>query len=225
MTEINFLLCRGSPRSNIHDVEFFNKLLPCDRLMVRYIPEYQAYKIMRNYFLSHPEYTHMVLATDDIVVIPEHVIQLKKDLQTHDYPVLSGMMNVNQGDKINVNLSMRIAAKERSFRTYYWINRNDLPVQSIFQVEFSGFPLMAIRRDIVERFEFDADKILMGGKAENGASLDLVFCWKCKEVGIPIFADQRIDMRHLRKEGKFQIGILPEKVELMTCDYITEISF
>ena len=221
---MKFLLCRGSPRSNIPDVEHFNKLLPCDRLMARYIPEYEAYKIMRNYFLTHTEYTHMLIATDDIVVTPEHINQLEKDLKTHDYPVLSGMMNVNQGDKINVNLSMRIAAKERQFRTYYWIHRDELPKSDIFQVEFSGFPLMAIRRDVVEKFEFDADKVLMGGRAENGASLDLVFCWRCKENGIPIFADQRIDMRHLRKSGKFQIGTRPKKVELMSGDVITEVS-
>jgi len=208
MNLVKPLLCRGSPRSNIENVEMWNDKLPCDNYVVRYLPEYRAYKEMRRYFLEHTEYTHMILATDDIVVRPEHLKKLIKDLEKYDFPVLSGMMNVDQNDTKTVNLSYRIATKARSFRTYYWIHRKDLP-DGIFQVEFSGFPLMAIKREIVERFPFDADRIFEGKAAEMGASLDLVFCWKCKEANIPIYADTRIDMKHLRASGRMRIHAKP----------------
>lgn len=205
MNKVKLLLCRGSPRSDIINVETWNDKLSCDNYIVRYLPEHRAYKEMRRYFLEHKEYTHMVLATDDIVVLPEHVKKLQRALEEYDCPVLSGMMNVDQNDTKTVNISYRIATKERRFRTYYWIHRKDLPKDDIIQVEFSGFPLMAIKREIVERFEFDADRIFEGKKSENGASLDLVFCWKCKENNIPIYVDTRIDMKHLRKSGRMHI--------------------
>jgi len=215
MNKVNLLLCRASPRSDIINVETWNDKMPCDVYIVRFLPEYRAYKEMRRYFLEHKEYTHMVLATDDIVVHPEHLTKLQTDLEEYDFPVLSGMMNVDQDDVKTVNLSYRIASKKRSFRTYYWIHRKDLPKKDIIQVEFSGFPLMAITREIVERFPFDADRIFEGKASENGASLDLVFCWKCKEADVPIYADQRINMKHLRASGSMRVHAKPPKMDLL----------
>jgi len=200
-SEINLLLGRPSPRANIWEVDRHNKDLPCDKILPTYITEYIAYGLMRDFFLEHKEYTHLVIATDDIIVLPKHVKQLQRDLEKYDFPVLSGMMNVNQNDRQDVNLASPIFAKERKQRSLIWLQRDSLPKEDIFQVEFSGFPLMAIRRDLVERWTFDADKVLVGQQGWKGASLDLVFCWRCKEAGIPVFVDKRIDMKHLRSEG------------------------
>jgi hypothetical protein len=217
--KVKLLLVRGSPRSNIPMVEQYNDKFPCDTLIVRYTPEFRAYQIMRDYFLEHKEYTHFVLATDDMVVSPEHVTQLQKDLEEYDLPVLSGVMNVDQDDNINLNIAWSIASKARSFRRYFWIHRDELPTdEDIFQVEFSGFPLMAIRRDIVEKWTFDADRVFEGKPASNGASLDLVFCWRCKENDIPIFVDKRIDMIHLRKAGKNMVHTLERKTEFVSAN-------
>ena len=98
MPKLKTLLGRGSPRSNIPKVEYNNQFLPCDRLIARYIPEWHAYQIMRNYFLQHKEYTHLVLATDDIVVLKKDIEQLQKNLGD-DYPVIAGIMNVDQDDE------------------------------------------------------------------------------------------------------------------------------
>jgi hypothetical protein len=213
MNKVNLLLFRGSPRSNIHNVERWNERLPCDKLIVRYVLEHPAYKIARNFFLEHTEYTHLVIATDDIVVQPRHIEMLQKDLEEKDYPVLSGMMNVNQSDTEIVNLTTIMPSKQRSGRYYRFIKRQELEgSEDIFQVAFSGFPLMAIRRDIVEKFNFDADRIYQGLDGSRGASLDLVFCWNCQENDIPVWADKRIDMKHLRKSGTKYVGIKPSEV-------------
>lgn len=202
MNKVKLLLGRGSPRSNIINVEIWNGKLPCDKIIPRYTIEHKAYSQMRLYFLSHKQYTHLVLATDDIVVRPDHIDRLVDTLEEHDYPVLSGLMNVEQNDVNNVNVSKTIPIKDRKHRQYEWMNRKELEEQpTLFQVEFSGFPLMAIRRDVVSKIMFDADRVFEGKAPHRGASLDTVFCWYCKERDIPIVVDKRIDMKHLRKSG------------------------
>lgn len=215
---VNILLARASPRNNIPEVDNCNPDLPCDVLLVKYYFEYPAYKVLRDFFLEHKEYTHLVLATDDIIVRPDHVIQLINDLLEKDYPILCGMMNVDQYEyqlpEGNLNISFEIALKEKKLRHYNWIRRFEIPTDDIFQVKFNGFALMAIKREIIEKYVFACDGVFKpDGKTESGASVDLVFCWYCHENNIPIFVDKRIDMKHLRTEGKIRCGEMKKAVE------------
>lgn len=212
--KVNLLFCRASPRSDIPKVEYNNQFLPCDLLIVRYVPEWHAYQIMRNYFLKHPEYTHMVLATDDIIVCKPDIIRLQRDLDKTDYPILAGVMNVNQDDEIFLAITRELPTQLRTTRRYQYYERPELDeLPDIFQVAFNGFCLMAIRRDIVEYSSFDADKIWQGLPPHRGASLDLVFCHWCQENGIPIHVDKRIMMVHRRKSGTHKVNKLPQMVE------------
>ena len=200
------LLGRASPRSDIKIVESLSKILPCDKIIPRYITEFRAYSIMRKFFLDHEQYTHLVLATDDIVVKPKHIIQLKKDLEEFDYPVLTGMMNVDQRDIVNLNITRKLPEKPRRLRIWKWITRSTLPQENIFRVAFTGFALAAIKREIVKDYIFAADRVFEGLGPERGASLDFVFAWHCKEHNIPIYCDKRIDMKHLRTESKLKLN-------------------
>lgn len=206
---MKILLARGSPRSNIPEVENENPNLPCDRLLVQYMSEIPAYKTMRDFFLSK-DYDYLVLATDDIVVKPEHIEQLLKTLTTYGYPVISGMMNVDQHEynepNGNLNICYELALKDKKLRHYSWLTRQNLPEKEVFQVKFAGFGLTAIRRDIIEKYQFAGDAIFKGKGMEFGASLDFVFCWWCHENNAPIFVDRKIDMQHLRISGTSQVG-------------------
>ena len=206
MNNVNLLLFRGSPRSNIENVEMWNGILPCDKLIIRFVSEFKAYKKAREFFIEHKEYTHLVIATDDIVVHPKHIERLQMKLENSDYPVYSGMMNVEQTDVENRNICYKIGMKERALRKYEWIRKSDI-TEKYLTVEFAGFGLTAIRRDIVEGYPiFAADKVFQGFPPHRGASLDFVFCWYCKDKGIPIIADTTIDMKHLRKSGTHRVG-------------------
>ena len=94
------------------------------------------------------------------------------------------------------------------------MTRREVFVQdNIFQVAFSGFPLMAIRRDIVLKVPFDADKVFEGLPPHRGASLDFVFCWYCMERDIPIHVDKRIDLKHLRTKGGLMLNDKKREIE------------
>lgn len=210
------LLFRGSPRSDIEKVEQENPKIPCDKLIIRYIDEFHAYEKARTFFLQNKEYDYLVLATDDIVVKPEHIIQLESDLTSKNYEVLSGMMNVDQPEYMKpegrLNITYGLALKDKRLRSYEMVCRRDLPNIDIFQVKFAGFGLTAIRRDIVEMTPFAADGIFKGHRMDMGASLDFVFCWFCHENNIPIFVDKRIDMEHLRAEGTMKLGLTKPQI-------------
>lgn len=214
------LLFRGSPRSNIEEVESENKKIQeeCDVLCVRYVNEFEAYEYARGYFLNHPEYDYLVIATDDIIVKPEHIRQLKEDIAEFKFAVISGMMNVDEKDYPDghLNISSCLALKDKKLRHYDWLNLSRLPADNIFLVQFAGFGLTAIRRDIIDDvgFNFASDSIFKGRGMQFGASLDFVFCWYCYEKGIPIYVDKRIFMKHLRFSGRHQVGERPKIVDI-----------
>jgi hypothetical protein len=216
MNKVNLLLFRGSPRSNIENVEMWNGILPCDKLLIRFVSEYKAYKRAREEFIARPEYTHLVIATDDIVVHPKHIERLQKALEKEDYPVLSGYMNVNQNDTKDMNVCRTIGMKLRNLRKYVFMQYpEDFPEDEFIPVEFAGFGLTAIRRDIVEGYPiFAADKVFHGMPPHRGASLDFVFCWHCKEEGIPVIVDTGLKMKHLRKSGIHRVNTKAGRCEL-----------
>ena len=209
------LLFRGSPRSNIDEVEKYNESLMkvCDVLNVRYMQEIPAYKNARRMFLDG-NWDYFVIATDDIVVKPEDIIQLEEDLEKYD--VIGGMMNVDEKDYPdgNLNICYELALKDRKLRAYNWIKKPDLPKEDIFQVKFNGFALLGINRKILQDIEFAGDGIFRGKGMKFGASLDFVFCWECHVRNIPVFTDKRIDLHHLRTSGSHQVGIRKPEIWL-----------
>ena len=209
---MNILLGRTSPRCNIKEVE--EQKLPCDVLRPKHYQEYTAFQIIRKFFIQHIEYSHLVLASDDIVVKPKDITQLAIDLIMKNDPVICGMMNVDEKDYPNGRLAIAYELPDKMWGDYKWLKRSDLHKNiDIFPVEFNGFCLMSIRRDIIERYEFKADTVLRGGTDPAfGGSYDLVFCWWCKENGIPIYVDKRIDMVHLRQSGKLDVNSNPETI-------------
>lgn len=225
----NPLLCSPSPR-NIPEVIRAHQKLPFDRLYAKYFVEREAYWHLRNFFLQHPEYTHLVLIPDDLVVEPHHVAQLYKDLQEYDYAVLSGICNIDMAHpdlySITENLPHPVRPLKKvdcpkdmphrrwfAWRWYSWFTDKTIQEEqkrqdrTIIRVQHSGFALQAIRRDIVERIEFMTDAVENGIKESETSSVDVMFSNSCGAAGIAIFADPRIKMRHLREAGPVEITL------------------
>lgn len=202
---VNLLLARASPRCNIPEVE--NEKIDYPVLRVKFMQEYTAYQEIKKFFMAHTEFTHLVLATDDIVVKNEHLIQLQTDLEVYDFPVICGMMNIDEKDYPKGRLTISPDLPDKITKECkYFTTETDLPI-GLFPVKWNGFALMAIRRDIIERYEFKADSTLCGGTDPAfGGAYDTVFCWWCHENNIPIYCDSRIDMKHLRQSGRTRLG-------------------
>lgn len=204
---INILFGCPSPR-DIKQVLDEHPLLPCDIYVVKYKPEWDAYFEIREFFLVHKEYTHLAIASDDVLVKPVHIRKIIADIKEHDPEVISGMMNVNQDDLeiMNITPKGQIPNPDNSKRKYDWMKKSELKGKGIIEVGFNGFALTVIRRNVVEQIPFDSDGPWNGMDNRSRGSLDVAFGWHCHELGIKQLVDTDINIMHLRREGVNMVG-------------------
>jgi len=223
-TEFKPLLVSPSPR-DISQVLLAHRSLDADMLYAKYLTERNAYPLLKDYFLKHPEYTHMIICPDDLVILPKDLVQLAVDIYNNDYPIISGICNVDLDitkDFYSITeniphpvrpLMPKEGERKWGWRWYSWYNdisikrEQELQKQEIIQVWHSGFALQALRRDVVEQIDFVTDSEANNIQNWESAGTDVMFSNSCALSGIPIFADPRIKMLHLRKSGKVEITL------------------
>lgn len=198
---MKLLLAAPSPR-NIKEVQDEWDKINEDMLIVKHYQEYDAYQIIRNFFLEHTEYTHLAICPDDLIVTQKDVNILKRDIKKHDYAVITGLCNVEHGDDSCYNVIVsdlpNLIHRQRSWRGF--AKEGEL-TETITKVLFAGFALEIIRRDVIEMIDFDSESKLQGGDPNHIGNLDLIFSYKCFEKCIPIYCDKRAKMVHLRRGG------------------------
>ncbi len=196
-----------SPRNHPLFLDALKKLDFVDRLWAKFfIPEKHAYDLLRNYFLANEQYTHLVILPDDLIVTPEQLKSLIDTVENNynKYPVFSGVANMDNTLNRDVfAVSFDVIHILRDRRKYSLITRdiiNELvkdgkPVK----VNWAGFPCMFLRRDVVEKFEFNSDGIAdHDSNGFNGCCTDTVACFYYYICDIPIYVDPSIQMLHLK---------------------------
>lgn len=225
MPVVNALICSPSPR----DIPAFREgqnTIPCDKLLVKYHHAKRAYKIMRSYFLDHKEYTHMILHPDDLIVNQSHYNTLKQNVEEYDYQVISGVCNISVKNNKRLAIDITNLPKtNRRVRKYDFASTN-VNLTGIIKVVWAGFPFMWIRRDVIEKIELVDDSQWNQQDPNKGWSFDVVFCYYCDVLDIPIYANLDVKMEHLKDKGHLikTGGIKPKVVKIhsnLECD-ITE---
>ncbi len=202
---INPLICVPSPRDIKVVIETFNEL-KYDKLWVKYFfDELLAYKIMRNFFLEHKEYTHLVIAPDDLLTPPNTVEKLVNDAKKYD--VISGICNFNCDSFETFDTDLAIDYYHNLGREYllkndvphykYYIKQKDFrkskkptkEYKGIKRVAFQGFALTFISRKIVEQVPFQT----------RGRGIDSCFSADLLLKGIEQYVD--FDARSLHLKG------------------------
>lgn len=172
--------------------------------------ELDAYNRCRDYFLSHPEYTHLCVIPDDLLVDLKHIDKLMSEIEKDPdkYPVLSGICNFACITKKFMDCMTFIEYKnmnavEQMRKTGRYDFRRDivhrdkynkikeelkLKPNRIIQVTWAAFPPTIIRRDVVEKIVFDSN--LMG--------VDTAFFQSCIKNQIKTYADLDVETFHLK---------------------------
>lgn len=202
---MNPLIFSPSPRDIPQWLEAMKKITTVDKLFVKYFtPEKKAYDLARNYFLANFEYSHLVIIPDDLIVTPEQFKSLIDSVEEFDYPVFSGVANMdNTVNKDVFSLSYDLIHIERDKRRFSLITRQEIDYEAKLgrhiKVMWSGFPCIFIRRDVVEKFEFNLDGIANNDPdGFSGCCIDTVFCFYCYMCDIPIYVDPSVQMLHLK---------------------------
>lgn len=232
MSKPNIVLGILNPR-NIPEVmqNFEKNITNIDKVYIKfYAPEYDAYEELRNWFLDHKEYTHLMLIADDCIIEPNHIDRLRWGVYKNDFPVLTGFGNVNLTDKIDVytisfkEIPINRDSRGDSFHTL--VRHKELFSESLersyfgdyFKVKWCGFGLTTIRRDVVEQIPFEDDSRYNGKPAKTGCCLDTTFSYECNQRDIPIWVDPYVKVKHLRINDyslmqDFYAGALPRAIK------------
>ncbi len=171
--------------------------------------EQDAYEQGRQFFLSHPEYTHMAILPDDLLVDTHHVDKLVSDLEENpNIEVLSGLCNfsmINKKfyntlavipyDRIQAYVTFRTLAK---YNYESLLNRDDYTEQpkGVRRVLFAAFSFTIISRRILEMFGFRPIK--PSGQIVDGMGLDTLFYNNCYRKNIVCWADYDVMLVHIK---------------------------
>lgn len=200
------LLFCPSPRDIPEFYDSFNKIKKYDKYFVRYTkPEIKAYDIGRDIFLENKQYTHFVICPDDLIIKQEHVDKLIQDISSiadSDNCCIGGFCNLNISDKKEIsNICIdRVNIDPYPNRRYNFVTLQFLREMSIhkkfIEVGFSGFPLLAIPRQILEKIEFRNDA--PAGWEDYGCCLDVMFSHDVWENKFRLLCDLSLELHHMK---------------------------
>ena len=187
-----------SPREIPQFTEAIAKI-PYDKVWIKNAGmELEPYKRMRDFFLSHKEYTHLAICSDDLIVHPEGVEKIIRDSKL--YPVVMGICNVDIRDHPDgwMAASKNLPSGYEPERYYEFYKRKAM--HGIMRVGWAGFAFAIFSRHIVERIPFDDD-----GRWNNGrhaGANDIAMCHDLNRLDIPIMVDTSVYFYHhrIRKE-------------------------
>lgn len=208
---INLLIMVLSPRKI---KEFYQKLnlinQKYDCIVIKNdFDELHAYNSGREYFLKRPEYTHLAILPDDLLVDVSHIDTLVNDLKQGNYPVLSGVCNFAYSTRNFFNRMAMIEYKryeaidtlKKTGKYNYekdiikredWEKLRDDQVknknQPVIRVTFSAFSFTIVRRDVVELIKF----------GHNPMGVDVVFFQDCIKNSVPTYANLTTEMLHMK---------------------------
>lgn len=166
--------------------------IPYDKFLVRMMLEPRAYKTGREFFIDHEEYTHIVIAPDDMVIDYDSFMRLKNDVIEYGFSNISGLANLGQNDPdIYSCKPVGVPLGQNTKGSYY--EKHNLP-DSIFEVGFTGFACQWIERKLVEKLSFTG--WCNGGKG----CMDAQFSKELSDMGIPQLVDPDTYFPHLRNE-------------------------
>lgn len=192
---MNPLLCILNPREIPEALHMIKKIKGYDKLWAKYYDgEFYAYRALRNWFLEHKEYTHMILLIDDVLATQKDFDILYSDVMSMDLPVLAATCNVTYQrlDELSPTMDVMPDLNNYPFVTRAEVAKFIEKGEYIKQVKFEGFALTFIRRDVLEQIEFSGIN-----------STDLYFAIDCDKKNIPVYVDFRVNVFHL----KWRMGI------------------
>ncbi len=198
-----------------------------DKLQVSYFSYPFPHRIIEKFFNDNQDYTHLIMIPNDLVYNNENFQRTKEAIEKFDYPVLSGLCNVDLTQhKTDYNVCFKLPELAYINRRYRWLadsTRKELLRRGsrFVNVKFAGYPAICIRRDVIEKVRLNflnrtiETNELPIWETRGGFANDLIFCHNINDVGIPLICDIENTMLHFRYTGKSQIGVKPEKVKFI----------
>ena len=168
--------------------------LPYDKFIVKYKNQKEAYAEGREFFLSHEEYTHIVICADDLVIKPEDLETLLKhvEIQLDGLCLLDETSNAYACQPLGCDLS----GNQPQMGYGCWFMKGTIPANTFLEVGHSGAVCRVIERELFKKLTFT------GGNKDKSGWFDFGMSKEMKSMGIAIRVDTSIIMEHLRTAQK-----------------------
>jgi hypothetical protein len=191
-----------------------DQITQIDRLEISNYVFEESHRLAKEYLLEHPEYSHLLIMAEDVIITKDHVDLLLKDYEDTQYPVLCGYVNLGfSSGYMSLNTVDMRGLQVRHTRQYQFPSiidilnlsdacLNELPFQKVF---FQGKALMLVTRDVMHTVSFkpyihwfDIKNRRRFGEqnAKKGTMFDLQFAIDCANLGIPVYVDLRLMLLH-----------------------------
>lgn len=195
------ILIYFNPKDLPQILEEYSKIKCIDKAMFCYFPYPQVIKKAKEWLSKHFEYTHILVASNDIIVKEENVKKLLRVAEK--YKTISGVMNVDlKKYRNNWNVTTTLPLWEPFNRSYRWFGKKDY---GIIKIMHSGWALMCVERELLLS-KTKEGRSFWKASYEGKYGMDLNFSHCCNAEKIPLFADTSNQMLHLRHQGEFLVG-------------------
>lgn len=150
-------------------------IIRAPKLWIKYHPQADAYEGAREWFLGQPDFTHLVILPDDLIITQENFDDMKEILNNGNVDVLSGWcQNTIREDDSDTCISYKLPPdppRAGKYEDYGFISMKDVEkTYGFIKILHSGFALTFISRKIVEKIPFRTD---YGCCVDSCFSLDL----------------------------------------------------
>lgn len=190
-----------------------------DKLLVKYTKHPKVMQIITKEFRERTEYTHLVIHCTDMEATNDDFQKIKKRAE-EGYDVVAGICNVDSGKYKNHYVTCnKLPDLDYETRNYRWLPESQRLYHlehgiNMLPVKFAGYPLLFMTREVFERvngLDTPPKKAIAGKnramwEQSGGYANDISFCHKCDELGIDIYVDLNVVMKHYRFEGELLAG-------------------
>ena len=146
-----------------------------------------------------PQPDYMLWIDDDNLVTVDQVQQLILDLKANPEMDMVAGWCWQAGDVYNMAARTSVGVFESSGLPRF-LSYEELQARTdVSEIGFTGFPIVLMRRNILDKLGKDAFAPRFGPLYDRGyAGEDVSFCIRAREAGVRILVDRRIKVPHLK---------------------------
>ena len=198
-----------SCRDFLPSLYWINQIDFIDRLLIKNYWHEEGHSFVKDFFMKHDEYTHLLFLCEDSLKTPDMVKLIIKDAEENDFPVVAGYSNIDfSHEHANISFKDLRKIKVSDRRQYEHPKLKDVVLGKygfpFIKVTFQGNTLALYRRDIVEQLSFKPYKrIFDRARRERffadkplGIMFDLQMCNEVLDLGYDIIVDVRLNTLH-----------------------------
>lgn len=209
---MNPLIIYLQPKDGLKEVEDELKKIQCDILKLKYFPYPEVYRIALTTIKAHPEYDFIVWVQNDIVLTCTGFEQLKRGLESTQAAILGAVMNVDLSPK-GINLLAYTVDTFVFEKNQIGFISKDPPY--VKKGRFEGLTKVFHNGGVfITSREFYL-KFPLTGMGKGGYNADIKQGLEIHKAGFNYWVDNNINLKHLRYQGKMQVGRKIPQVEFI----------